>query len=397
MRHLAIALVVAFASFTTGAGADSEVPAGAVLAELPFLAIDEPNRVYLDLGREGGEPFRVMLATGASFSEFTPLAARAAGIPVRSLKSTTYRHATRLGRDVQFYVDTESSDTGSKTGWEYGQLGANFLEEYVVEIDFAERRVRFLDPKQYAVPEAPLDATEAIVPIELTSGRPVLEIRVDGRPIEVMIDTGCSLSAVLSGSAAKAVGIDTAALADFGELHTAVGRTSARFYEAREVEIGGTRFASVPVVVAPNGWFNQGTTTNSALCYDLISRFRVRIDYPRKRISLKQQSEQVTYQGVDYASTRETGAFLWAVKPGYYVSRVIPDTAASRLGIQAGDTLLRESAGDAQRRTLEEILAAIRDGKPVRVARQMNDVWIDIDLPDDPALNSEAASGDGDD
>lgn len=61
-----------------------------------------------------------MLDTGATFSVFTPLFVRSLGVTVRRTKSTPYRRATKLGRDLQFFVDTESSDTGSRTNWEYG-------------------------------------------------------------------------------------------------------------------------------------------------------------------------------------------------------------------------------------------------------------------------------------
>ena len=72
-------------------------------------------------------------------------------------------------------------------------------------------------------------------------------------------------------------------------------------------------------------------------------------------------------------------------------------TPAAKLGIAAGDWLPKESAGTADPMTLEEVLAAIKAGKPVRVARRMNDVWIDVDLPDDPLLHPAAAAArDGD-
>ena len=176
------------------------MPSDAVVATLPFLADGEPNRIYVDLAPEGRAPFRLMLDTGASSSVFTPLAARAAGVSVRALKRTPYRHSTRLGRDLQFQVDTRFSDTGARTGWEYGLLGANFLDKYVLELDFAAGTVRFLDPEKYAVSEQTTDAAEAIVPMKLISGRPLIEIGVGGRPIEVMLDTGCPVTAVLSGS-----------------------------------------------------------------------------------------------------------------------------------------------------------------------------------------------------
>ncbi len=173
-----------------------------------------------------------------------------------------------------------------------------------------------------------------------------------------------------------------------------MGSTPTRLYEAREVEIAGQHMARVPIIVSPHGYFNQASSSDSVIGYDLISRFLVRIDYPRKRIWLRRQSETVTYLGVDYQMTRETGAFLAASGKNFMVDAVLPDTPAARLGLRSGDALLRENTIDAHRLSLEEVLAAIRAGKPVRVARLMNGVWIDIDLPDDPALEHAADSED---
>jgi predicted aspartyl protease len=289
MRHVAFALAaVSFVAIT--ARAETEVPADAVVATLPFLVADTPNQIHLDLAREGRSPFRVMLDTGASFTVFTPLAAREAGVSIRALKSTPYRESTRLGRDVQFEVDTSSSDTGARTGWEYGLLGANFLQQYVVEIDFVARTVRFLDPDAYRVPEQANDAGEVVIPMKLTSGRPLIDIRIDGQTLEVMLDTGCNVPAVLSGNAAKSVGIDVDALPVSGEMQTVMGKLPTKRYDAREVELGGERFAGVPIIVSPKGWFNQGGSTSAAIGYALVEQFLVRIDYPRKRIWLRPRS-----------------------------------------------------------------------------------------------------------
>ena len=128
---LAILLVGALASA-------EEPPAEAVLAELPFLDSPEPNRIIVDLAPKGSAtPLRLMLDTGSSKSVMTPLAARELGVSVRRQKlDSSYRRPTLLGRDLLFEVETLGSDTGSKTGWEYGYVGGNFLAEYVVELDF---------------------------------------------------------------------------------------------------------------------------------------------------------------------------------------------------------------------------------------------------------------------
>lgn len=38
-----------------------------------------------------------------------------------------------------------------------------------------------------------------------------------------------------------------------------------------------------------------------------------------------------------------------------------------------------------------DVLSAIRAGQRVRVARKVNAAWLDLDLPDDPALQPEPA------
>jgi len=180
----------------------SEPPPEAVLAELPFEA-GESNRVIIDLAPEGSaKPFPLFLDTGADWSVLTPRMARDLGVKVRRLKNDPYRRETRLGRDLQFWIDDRSSDTASKTGWEYGLLGGQFLAEYVLEIDFPARRVRFLDRRRYEVPEQTDAPDEAVLPVKLVSNRPAVEIGVEGRPILVMLDTGAPPTATIQGRSA---------------------------------------------------------------------------------------------------------------------------------------------------------------------------------------------------
>ncbi|RIL05966.1 MAG: hypothetical protein DCC71_08445 [Proteobacteria bacterium] len=370
----AAALLASFAAPSVRAADD--VPPEAVVATLPFLAAEEPNRIVVDLARDGSTPFRLMLDTGASHSALTPLAARAAGVTVRALKQTPYRRKTRVGRDLQFHVDTSSSDTGSRTGWEWGLLGANFLEAYVVELDFTMRTVRLLDPKRFAVPEAPPEGEQATIPFR-GSNRPVIEIAIGDRRVPLTIDTGAPDGVILSGRAARRAGIDVDALAPFGTADTVMGPMELRFHEAPELTIGGMRFEHVPIVVAPKGWYGMvGESDDSIVGYDLLSRFLVRIDYPRRRVWLRRESERTTYQGVDYALTREAGAFLWTGKDGFGVLAVLPGTPAAQIGLRPGDVVPRR----AQAKTPEAVLLAIRDGRPVTVARDEDGVLADVEL-----------------
>jgi hypothetical protein len=228
-RYVWFALLAASAA--RGAGAP-EPPPEAVVATLPFAPSREVNRVMVDLAPEGGRPFVMMLDTGASDSVITPGMARELGVRVRALKSDQYRRATRLGRDLQFWVDTRSSDTRSFAGWEYGLLGGEFLDDYVVEIDFPRQTVRFLDPKRYEVPEVVDEPSERALAVKIVSSRILVPIEVNGQKLEVLLDTGAPATGVLSGQAASGVGIDVASLPAFGKTGTTVGSMQTSLYEA---------------------------------------------------------------------------------------------------------------------------------------------------------------------
>jgi hypothetical protein len=311
----------------------------------------------------------------------TPLAARAAGVSVRRTKSTPYVRKTRLGRNLRFWVDMRSSDTGSKTGWEYGLLGGEFLEEFVVEIDFPKREVRFLDPRRYEVPDTVSAENERVIPMRVRGKRPFVEVEVDGKSTQVLLDTGMPNNIVLSGKAARALGIDWKSLPDFGRFGSTVGPVEVRLHESNAFRFAGFTFGTLPVVVAPKGWYNIGGNTDSALGFDTLRRFVVRLDYPRERMWLKSTGDPgVTYLGVDYALTRRVGLFMNSTVRGYEVIGLSPDGPAARIGLRLGDIPVnrtREGALD-----LAEFIERIEAGEAITVARRVGKMWVDTILPE---------------
>jgi hypothetical protein len=76
-----IAILLVIQSLAAGLATAEEPPPEAILADLPFLEVDEPNRVYVDLAPEGSSRrFPMLLDTGATYSVLTPRAARALGL-----------------------------------------------------------------------------------------------------------------------------------------------------------------------------------------------------------------------------------------------------------------------------------------------------------------------------
>jgi predicted aspartyl protease len=381
---LALTLLASLEVGDALAEAAPEPPPESVLAVLPFEAGHETNRVMVNLAPEGGRPFVMMLDTGASVSVITPRMARELGVRVRTLKDTPYRRATRLGRDLQFWVDTESSDTAARTGWEYGLLGGEVLDDYVVEIDFPGRRVRFLDPKEYEVPEQ-VDATdERVARLVRAATRVSVPIRVNGHDLVVMLDTGAPGTGILSGKAALDAAIDVAALPAFGHRGTVLGPMQTSLYEATDFALAGLALGRVPLLVAPKGWYNQAGPNDSVVGYDVLAPFVVRIDYARKRLWLKRAVEgPVRFYGSDWELAKQTGAFMNAEPAGHFVWAVAPGSAAEKLGIRAGDYVVSGERLEAP--PADEVLRRILEGKELQVSRQQGELWVDTVLPEPQA------------
>ena len=380
------AIVVSLAAGAAFASPAPEPPADAVVGVLPFEESAEPNRVMVDLAPEGGRPFVMLLDTGASDSVLTPRMARQLGVRVRRLKTDPYRRATRLGRDVQFWIDTTSSDTASRTGWEYGLLGAEFLNDFVLEIDFPGRVVRFLDPKKYEVPEQVGAEDERVVAVGMTSSRPIVPIRVNGEELKVVLDTGGPGTGVLSGAAVRALGLDVETLPAFGRIGLVVGETDARLLEVPEFALAGFPLGLVALRVAPKGIFNMGAGNDSLIGYDVLAPFVIRIDYPRRRLWLKRKSDApIGFYGGPYALARQTGAFVRATPNGWSVWALAPGSAAEKLGVRVGDVIVSASREGAP--PPDEVLRGILDGKEVQVSRRQGELWVDTVLPEAEAAD----------
>lgn len=369
---IALSQALALVTLAPLASADPapDVPADAVVGDLPFLKWPEMNRVALNLAPEGSKAFNLMLDTGASDTVLTPQYARELGVSVRRARNDRpYERETVLGRSLQFWVDTESSDTRSRTGWEYGLLGGVFLAEYVLEIDFPRRHVRFIDPDRYSVPKEVSAPNEAVLPLKIVGNRAIVEVEVEGKKVEVMLDTGAPGTMLLSGKSAERAGFTKPVLAKM-VVGGVVGTTEGQLVEAEKIALGPFVFSQVPITVAPHGFYNQGPSSDSLIGYEVLSHFVMRLDYQHKRLWLRRVDEEpLTWYGLPWASARRVGLLAAVADQGISIEAVLPDTPAAKLGLQPGDQIQFHGEDDTKTK-LDALLGRIERGERITVIRE---------------------------
>lgn len=365
-------LTLLLATPAVAKSASPDIPPDAVLASVPMLPSKEANRVIVNLAPRDERPFPLMLDTGATSSILTPRYARALGVIVRRAQLRTYEHSTLLGRNLQFWVDTWVSGTASRTGWEAGFLGGEFVSRYVLELDFGARRVRFLDPRRFAVPRSVSAPDQAVLALRVVENRPFVDVRVDGKPLHVLLDTGDPSPMFLTGAAARHAGISHPELAELG-YYGYLERLPAYLIQADRLEIGPFHFAPAPMVFGPNGNFNSAGSSGSHLGIAALEQFDVRIDYPHRRLWLKREkSGPLTWlSSFEKIRARRAGVGLAFGKAGAEVSAVLPNSPAAQIGLRAGDQVAW-SPDDSHAQQIASLLERIEKGEPITVSRTGN-------------------------
>jgi predicted aspartyl protease len=289
------------------AGAEPAADDG-ILTDLPFL--DEiPNygkvdagHIAIDLSPYPTRRFPLLLDTGAAFSVMTPRYARSLGVSVRATKSSFYRKSTVLGRDLQFWVYTRRSDTGGWALGDVGVLGRNFLDHYVVEVDYEQRRVRFLDPDRHAVSEDSAAPGEIVVPMKLSDHRPAMEIGLGSGSAWFIMDTGAPGDLKISEEKARALGLEAGPEDRTVSGRNVFGSDRTLLKKIERATVGGFDVDDPTVWIAIREGSSYRTTNlagpdQAFLGNEFLSRFRVRFDYPHRKVSLLPRPPESTAAG----------------------------------------------------------------------------------------------------
>jgi predicted aspartyl protease len=337
MLALAPALGFARGAWAQDSPAPARAPSGPLVGRFAIVR----NRPWTPVFIQGQGPFRFVIDTGASVSIIDPeLAAR---LQLPRLEDAQLQGAT-AERTVEMFwsrqvVVAETLRQRGAVVFAAGNAGGDFdgilpgamLTSANTEIDFAAQEFRIFT-------DGPPDRTGYVrlplvkAPPGRRDDRLVVRVRLDDRPVDLLVDTGGTGSVLLSG---EYVGKNK--LWDrYPKWATSQGQGmltafNLRLVRARSLELGPTRFAR-PVVHLTDPFNPPGDAGDGVLGMDVLRRFTLSTDPVGKALWLKPNAaidEPFRYNraGLE-ASLRDGRCVVQSVQPG---------GPAAKAGVRVGD------------------------------------------------------------
>lgn len=239
-------------------------------------------------------------------------------------------------------------------------IGYDIISSFVVEIDYAGRKLTLHDPAKFA------KARGQAIPFTFEGNLPIIsaKVTVPGRaPMEgrFLVDTGARLGIELnspfvqSHDVLSALPNAFAAPAGFG----VGGATKDLVARLSDFQIGSTVLKQ-PIVFLSQDEKGSGADPDQAglIGGDLLRRFTVTFDYAKQLMYLhpnEHSSEPFEYDMSGMALVAEGPNFRQFV-----VDRLIEKSPAAQAGIQVGDRLVQFQNKPAAELTLDQIRQALR-------------------------------------
>ena len=348
---------------------DFALAGGSASISLPITLRN--NHIYVEVALDGHRPV-LMLFDSGGFNLVTPQVARRLGLrsegalQARGVGEGSEELAiTRVGevrlggatlRDQVFYV-LPLQGLAEVEGVEVaGVLGFEVLQRFVVEVDYARRRLTLTLPEHFE----PARAGTA-VPFVFVGHMPAVAGALDGVEGRFTIDTGSRGAVAVHRpfverhSLVERYHPDIEAVTGWG----VGGAVRAKVVRAAMLTLGAVE---VPLPVAELVTSEKGALTDRYLAGNVgggvLRRFRVTFDYRRERLYLA--------PGGDATADVFDRAGLWLVEAGkeLTVEDLIPGGPASAAGVLPGDRLLALDGVAVRKLGAAAVRARLRSDAP---------------------------------
>lgn len=326
------------------------------------------NLIILKVRVNRSKPLHFIFDTGAGISVLDPQSAKTLGLTAKSkLKLDATGGSVQSGLIERVSLSVPGVEVFNQPvatvdldglaplfGYKIdGIIGHDFINTFVVEIDYAAGLMNLYEPHDYKYS----GAGESI-PLEIVDKIPFVRARIvlQGRePIEGKFEVDTGGTGVLNLNTPfvnKHKMLETLANQAESKMGGAGGIAAAVKARVQAVELGSFAVAN-PLVV-----FAQGTEgSENSTEYDgevggrYFSQFKMILDYSRSQVILERNQNAATNKDL-------SGLEIFAEPPRfrtYVVNGVEANSPAAALGIQEEDTIVAVDGRPATRLTLSEL------------------------------------------
>lgn len=354
---------------------------GTAAAGIPFEL--NSNKIYLQVKLADGKPRWFILDSGCPVTAVDTAVAAELKLPTRNERRvggagegrTTVAETTidsvalpgltlRPGRGWVIGVNAPVSPfEGRRVD---GLLGLDFLERFVVRIDYANKTLDVSDPTGYTPPKG-----ATVVPVEKVGDHYAVKGTLGlagGKAVEgtFILDIGVRLPLLLNTpfvnrhqlvKATAAGPVRTVGGGLGGEARAHVGR-------AESLTVGGLTVDAPVVALSQETRSAQShDDTQGILGAEVFRRYRLTLDLPHRRAIFEDTPEAKTPYEFD-----ASGLFLTAAADDlrrHTVLSVVADGPAA--GVRAGDVIVAVDGKAAKELSLDQVRAALREHGVTRV------------------------------
>ena len=264
--------------------------------------------------------------------------------------------------------------TSSEQIYMHGIIGYDLLRRYVVELDFESETLTLHRPESFAY-----DGDGVSMPLTFTDRKPYTVAHVttlDGRRIPVKLHVDLGQTSTLSLIPGSKPGIRIPAGAVTAQGWGLSGTVEKRMGRIQALEFGRYRLNDVTCSFTVAG-HATAAGRQGVMGLGVLSRFRVVLDYPRKRMILEETSlTHEPFKGdMSGVSFRPQAEF-------FVINRVRGNSPASEAGLREGDLLLEIDGKPVRELRLREVDSMFQrgQGKRTHLVLRRNEEIIEAEL-----------------
>ena len=278
---------------------------------------------------------------------------------------------TARNQEVQMIID-ENFQISHMLGIPvHGLVGFNLFKDYIVEIDYANKKLTLYKPEYYKYRERKKDI---IMPLYFDDNKPFVQTTIvtddlTEVKVKLLVNTGSSDALWLSTSSDERINLPQKNIETFlgkglsGDLYGTKGRIDAIWM--------GPIFLQQPIVAFPNSdiidQILSRNDRNGTIGAEILRRFFVIVDYRNSRLTLRP-----SYKVKQDFNYNMSGMEVTNPMPGmpiFTITNIRENSPAFLAGLQENDQILSLNSSNHRSLKLNDInlLLQSRENKKIRV------------------------------